>query len=133
MENTEIAVAVAESAELPCAPTWVYHGTGKDKLKNIRREGLDAPSYWAGSYEAARAYADSFGKQGVVLACRIERYTFQANMLVAENLLESGEIAQADMPGETELAKSLHLFEGIVCRDVVTDFQEVAGPVPDEY
>jgi hypothetical protein len=121
-----------DRANPPALPVWVYHGTGPDAFAAIEEEGIDPDSYWAGNYEQAKFYADSFGAEGIVLACRIGDYDFEANRLVAECLYRQDELSESDIPDERELAYSLELFEGIVCRDRIYRYEVVTGPMtPD--
>jgi phosphoribosylaminoimidazole carboxylase (NCAIR synthetase) len=103
----------------------VYHGTSKKKLKSILKEGVVAPSYWTDSYEKAFEYAQSWGDP-VVLKCEIGDYDFRANMLVAQALYDEDEID--DLPGEYDVEQSLEYFEGIVCHDVIKNFEVVDAP-----
>lgn len=110
--------------QLSSVPEWVYHGTSKKAFEQIEVEGLQAPSYWASAYEDAKSYAESFG-DGVVLAVRVGLHNFSANMLVADCMLDNGDLDNDDMPQAAELAYSLEYFNGIVCLDTVHQYQVV--------
>lgn len=105
----------------------LYHGTSVSALTEIEEEGVQAPSYWTNDFATAKQYADSFGA-GVVLACDSRRYTFSANMLVAQCLFDNGDIDQ--MPSEDDLGYSLEHLEGVVCQEeTIFDFEVVTHPV----
>lgn len=120
-----------DRANPPPLPIWVYHGTGPDAFADIEEEGVDPDSYWAGNFEQAKSYADSFGDAGVVLACRIGDYDFEANRLVAQFLHQQDELEESEIPDERELAYSLELFEGIICRDRIFRYEVVTGKMPE--
>jgi hypothetical protein len=105
----------------------VYHGTSKQNLRAILNEGVAAPSYWAGDFASAAAYAQSHGEsQAVVLVCDTNDYEFRANLLVAESLMEEGEFEGEPLESD-DLARSLAEFEGIVCHNTITSFEVLPG------
>lgn len=103
----------------------VFHGTSQANLLSVGADGgLTAPSYWAGSFEQAKGYADTF-PDGVVLQTNTDDYDFRANMQVAQCLLDSGDLQE--MALSSDLEYSLEYLEGIVCFDTVRNFEAVQG------
>jgi hypothetical protein len=103
----------------------VYHGTSAVKLKQIRSEGVDAPSYWTNDYQQALEYAASHGT-GVVLAVELDAFEFKANMAVAQCLLDNDDIEE--LPAQDNIEYSLEYLGGIVCHDRIRNFDVVAAP-----
>lgn len=105
----------------------LYHGTSKDNLSSIEADGITAPSYW-GTEDMARQYAESFGANGIVLVADIDESDLQANMLVANCLVENGDLE--DLPDENDLEYSLENLEGVVCNVDVFDAMTVEPTQP---
>jgi len=103
----------------------VFHGTNAAKLKQIQREGVDAPSYWTTDFQLAQEHASSHGK-GVVLAVELEAFEFKANMAVAQCLFDNDDIEE--LPAEDNLEYSLEYLGGIVCHDRIQNFEVMAVP-----
>lgn len=99
---------------------YVYHGTSKALLGVLEVEGVASPSYWTDNIGLAREYASSHG-DGVVLRVLLADYEFKANMLVADCLLENGDLEES--PAMDDLEFSLANLEGIVCHDRIRTFE----------
>lgn len=95
----------------------VYHGTTKAKLKRIKEDGINPPSYW-GDLDIASDYSD-----GVILAVELEDFPFIANVQLSESISESDE--EHVVLKEEEVQRSLEELDSVVCNDRIFNFEVV--------
>lgn len=75
--------------------------------------------------DVAQDYAKSYGdEQAVVLCCVMSEHEFEANMQVAQCLLDDDEIDS--LPECDNLLFSLEYLEGVVSQNTIRDFTVIA-------
>lgn len=94
----------------------LYHGTSRLAWEHIKKEGVQAPSYW-GTEAQAREYADSFGENGVILSAQLDEDNLQASLLMAQALIDEGDLDA--MPDDNDLEYSLEYLGGVTCTSTV--------------
>jgi hypothetical protein len=103
----------------------VYHGTSVKSLAEFEKLGfVPEGTYW-GTLAKAQEYAASYSKDGVILATELEgRCTFKANMTLANQYFEDGELEE--LPDEDDVRLSLEEYDSVIAGEDVVDFEIVA-------
>ena len=101
---------------------YVYHGTSKGSLKEFEQMGyVPEGTYWGGQNLAIQ-YAESFGKDAVVLRTKLHgRCAFKANMALANQYYHDGELDV--LPDEDDVDFSMREYESVVAGEAVFDYE----------
>jgi hypothetical protein len=99
----------------------VYHCTRKRNLDSIRKEGINPPSFW-GHFGTALTYYRAWD-DAIILAVETDEYRFTVNMDNAKMQRKNKIIKK--LPTTDDLISGLRLFKGVVCQEIIYDYQIV--------